>query len=81
MTGDLVAWRVRLEDFDWCIIFAATAAKAKWIAVRGWREAGYGADGRWPTSLTVRRADHYDSHPHKSHPNIAYNELYMGLSC
>lgn len=71
-------------DFDTIIVFATTASKAKWIAVRGWREAGYGSGLRWPTTLTVSRADIYDNHPNKNRPPVAYNELYMlkrGVTC
>ena len=51
-----VAWRVEINSLG-CIVFAATKAKAKWIAVRSWREAGYGHRGEWPSIQCGRRPD------------------------
>ena len=47
-----------------CIVFAATASKARWLAVKGYREAGYGSIGAWP-SPHAKRAEIYDNSPLK----------------
>jgi len=47
-----------------CIVFAKNAAQAKWRAVKGWRDAGYGGKRQWP-SVSARRNPRWDSFPHK----------------
>lgn len=54
-----VAWEVEVNDHR-CIVFATTAPKARWIAVKGWREAGYGRKGEWP-SVSAGRRPYLDS--------------------
>ena len=44
---------------DHCIVFATTPAKARWIAVKGYREAGYNSRGDWPNPV-AKRAPRYD---------------------
>lgn len=52
----LLAWEVEIHDMH-CIVFAATKAKAQWIATRSYWEA-YGKNG-WPRARAWRR-DCYD---------------------
>lgn len=52
----VVAWRVEINAMS-CIVFATTAPKAKYIAVRAYWDA-YGRNG-WPRP-TVGRAKEYD---------------------
>lgn len=54
----LLAYHIVIDDHD-CFVFAETAAKARWIAVRGYWEAGYGRQGTWP-SVFSKRAPQYD---------------------
>ncbi len=48
-----VAWRVTIDDKS-CIVFAPTKPKARWIAVRSYREAGYGRPDVWPNAVAAR---------------------------
>lgn len=59
--SESVAWFVEVNSMT-CIVFASTLAKAKWIAVRGYREAGYGRRGMWPPTGGARRPQ-YDRSP------------------
>ena len=52
----LLAWLVEIHAMT-CIVFAATKAKAKWLAVKAYWDA-YGRDG-WPRP-TAGRAERYD---------------------
>lgn len=54
----IVAWTVRIDGMC-CVAFAPTKPKAQWVAVRAYREAGYGLAGSWPSTIT-RRAECYD---------------------
>lgn len=55
----LLAWEVEI-NYMTCVVFAPTAAKARWIAVRGYWNAGYGrGPGTWPNPKE-RRAPHLD---------------------
>lgn len=49
-----VAWEVEIDAMR-CIVFAATKAKAKYIAFKAWREAGYGVNRGCPLQLEVIR--------------------------
>jgi len=50
----VVAWRVEINDMS-CIVFASTKAKANWIAVKGYWNAGYGrGPGNWPRPKAAR---------------------------
>lgn len=75
-----MAWRVRLNDFCGVIIFAKSGAQARWIAVREWRDAGYGARKEWPTSLIARRAESYDNSSWRTRPQAAFSEFHVPLS-
>ena len=52
----LLAWLVEIHAMT-CIVFAATKAKAKWLAVKAYWDA-YSRDG-WPRP-TASRAERYD---------------------
>lgn len=56
-----LAWIVEINSLT-CIVFATTLPKAKWIALRGYREAGYGRCGQWPTT-SAGRMPRYDKSP------------------
>ena len=71
----LLAYRVEIEGSH-CICFAASAAKARWIAVKSYWEAGYGRKGVWPRP-TAARCPIYDNHSLKKQPNRAYSEDYL----
>lgn len=61
MTTDLLAFEVEIDAMR-CVVFAATRAKAQWLAVKGYRAAGYGTDGSWPRAK-ASRAPRYDRSP------------------
>ena len=52
-TTQRVAYLVEINDMA-CIVFATTPAKARWIAVKGYRDAGYGRRGEWPRPTAKR---------------------------
>ncbi len=52
------AYDVSLNS-EHCIVFAETPAKAKWIAFRGYKDAGYQTYNSWPPT-TVKRIPRYD---------------------
>lgn len=56
-----VCWQVTLEDHVF-YSYATTRSAAKWVVVSGWRDAGYGADGRWPSPLAAKRYPSRDHH-------------------
>lgn len=68
----LLAWDVELNDMH-CIVFAETAAKARWTAVRAYWEA-YEKRG-WPSVHAVRRP-FLDTFPNKQ-PRKAYCPEYV----
>ena len=59
--ADLLAWFVDVNSMT-CIVFATTSAKAKWVAVRGYWDAGYGRKGTWPP-VSIDRAERFDHSP------------------
>lgn len=60
---EVVAWEVVIDDMT-AIVFATTAPKARWIAVRGYWEAGYGRGrGNWPSGVRARRCERHDNNP------------------
>jgi hypothetical protein len=72
----LVAWYVEIHTMR-CVVFAATAPKARWIAVKSYWEAGYGQKGMWPRPHAWR-APHFDkSRLAKENPRVAYGEEYV----
>lgn len=54
-----VAWLVEVNDWT-AVAFAATAPKARWIAVKSYWEA-FGKDG-WPSVKATRAPEHDRSH-------------------
>lgn len=75
MSAD-VAFEVEINAMR-CIVFAATPAKARWIAVRAYWEAGYGSKGRWPDAVTKRIPLHDKSAAVMSDHTKAYSESYL----
>ena len=71
----LVAWRVDLNDMH-CIVFAATKAKAQWIAVKSYWEAYERRRGVWPRA-TAARIPLHDKSPLRFDPPRAYCEEYV----
>lgn len=69
-----LAWRVEINDIS-CIVFAATKAKARWVAVRAYWEAGYGR-GTWPNPVAVR-APRHDNSPRRNEWPQAWNEEFV----
>jgi hypothetical protein len=55
-----VAFEVELNEAI-CVVFAATAAKARWIAVRSYWDAN-GRRRTWP-AVKSKRAPHLDTSP------------------
>lgn len=55
--ADAIAFEVEVNSLV-CIVFAATVEKARWTAVKCYREA-YGNDGTWP-SVQCRRVPELD---------------------
>ncbi len=55
MSADRLAFEVTVSGMD-CVVFAATPAKARWIAVKSYWDAGYGrGPGTWPNVKAWRR--------------------------
>lgn len=54
----VVAWEVEIRYLR-CIVFAATKAKAQWIATRSYWAAYGRLKGEWPRA-TAARAPRYD---------------------
>ncbi len=70
-----LAWFVEVDSMT-CVVFAATAAKAKWIAVKGYRDAGYGNRGTWPPT-SVGRRERYDKSPLRHQKPRPWTEDYV----
>ena len=73
---ELVAWIVDIFAFPEVVCFATSEAKAKWIAIKAYRNAGYGSRGSWPDIICKRGSD-YDRFINR--PDCA--ELSMFKSC
>lgn len=71
-----VAWEVEINYMS-CIVFAATKAKAKWLAVKSYWDA-YSRNGSWPHTSIARRPQ-YDRFPHRE-PK-AYSPEYVRDLC
>jgi hypothetical protein len=71
----LVAWEVEINDMS-AIVFAATAPKARWLAVKGYREAGYGSRREWP-SVKAKRVERYDRSVLRSHEQKCWTPSYV----
>jgi hypothetical protein len=71
----LQAFGVRVNG-TLCIVFAATRPKAKWVAVKAYREAGYGKRGEWPI-ISICRDPMYDDHHFSRSAPRAYTEEHV----
>lgn len=71
-----VAWEVEINYMS-CIVFAATKAKAKWLAVKSYWDA-YSRSGSWPHTSVARRPQ-YDRFPHREAK--AYSPEYVRDLC
>jgi hypothetical protein len=71
-----VAWEVEI-NYMTCIVFAATKSKAKWIAVKSYRDA-YSRNGSWPHTSITRRPQ-YDRFPYRERK--AYSPEYVRELC
>jgi hypothetical protein len=71
-----VAWEVEINYMS-CVVFAATKAKAKWLAVKSYWDA-YGRSKAWPNA-SVARQPLYDRFPHRE-PK-AYSPEYVRSLC
>lgn len=70
-----IAWHVEVDSMT-CIVFAPTLPKAKWIAVKGYRDAGYGRKGEWPP-VSAGRAERFDRSPLRNQPPRPWTEDYV----
>ncbi len=77
VSTQLVAWEVEIHSMS-CVVFAATKAKAKWIAVRDFWDA-YGKNGTWP-HCNIARRPFYDKFPHREQAK-AHNPEYVRELC
>jgi hypothetical protein len=75
ISNPLLAWLVEINSMT-CIVFAATKAKAQWIATKSYWEAGYGHRGQWPRAVASREP-RYDKSTLKERPLQAYSEDYV----
>lgn len=71
-----VAWEIEINYMS-CVVFAATKAKAKWLAVKSYWEA-YGDRRSWPHTNVARRPQ-YDRFPYRE-PK-AYSPEYVRSLC
>lgn len=58
--SELLAFEVEIQGMR-VVVFAWTAAKARWLAVKDYRAAGYGTRGDWPRPESHRLPE-YDDH-------------------
>ncbi len=73
-----VAYRIDINSMSG-VAFATTQAKARWIAVSSYWEAGYGRKGLWP-SVSAARALDLDCKlqcAHVTNLKICYSEDYL----
>jgi len=71
-----VAWEIEINYMS-CVVFAATKAKAKWLAVKSYWEA-FGDRRSWPHCNVARRPQ-YDRFPYRE-PK-AYSPEYVRSLC
>lgn len=72
---ELLAWTVEV-DFMTCVVFAATKAKAQWIATRSYWNAFGRRKGEWPRAKAYR-AKPYDKSRLRFEPPKAWIEEYV----
>jgi len=75
MSEKLLAFEVEVNGFI-TIVFAATAAKAKWRAIRGYWAAYGRRHKEWP-EVKCRRERLYDSSPLAKHSPHYYSPSYV----
>lgn len=72
----LLAWEVELSDMR-CFVFAATRAKAQWIAVKSYWEAYGRRHGEWPRARAFRAERYDNSHLRLEKRQQAWSEDYV----
>lgn len=73
-----LAFAVEINSMT-CVVFAINAAKARWIAVKSYWEAGYGrGPGTWPNPK-AKRVPRLDSSPLKDAEQKSWSPDYAGL--
>ncbi len=72
---ELLAWFVEI-NYCTCVVFAATRAKARWIAVRSYWDAYGRRKGEWP-SAKAWRAERYDKSRLRFESPKAFGEDYV----
>jgi len=70
-----VAWKVDI-NYMTCVVFAATKPKARWIAVKSYRDAFGRRLGEWPRAKAWR-APQYDRSSLRFEPPKAWCEDYV----
>jgi hypothetical protein len=76
----VVAWEVEIYSMR-CIVFATTAPKARWVAVRSYWEAGYGQKGMWPRPHAARCSAFDKSYLAQEDATKAYTWDYVWATC
>jgi hypothetical protein len=71
---ELLAWKVEIDSMT-CVVFAATKAKAQWIATRSYWEA-YDRTNGWPRAKAFR-AKPYDNSLLRFESPRAWGEDYV----
>jgi len=71
----LLAWEVEIRGLR-CIAFAATKAKAQWIATKGYWDAYGRRKGEWPRA-DAKRAPRHDNARLKHDGPKTYSEEYV----
>lgn len=74
--SEVVAWGVEINSME-CIVFATTAPKARYIAVRGYWEAGYGSRRVWPRAIAWREQRYDRSSLRERKPSLCYCRDYV----
>lgn len=75
-----VAFEVTVYEMS-CVAFAKNAAQARWLAVKGWRNAGMGGRREWP-NVSARRAPQFDKFPLRdSRPGQCWTPDYVRQCC
>ena len=70
-----LAWKVEI-NYMTCIVFTTTAPKARYIAVKGYWEAGYGSRKVWPRAVAWREPRYDKSMLNGREPGRCY-----GVEC
>ncbi len=74
----LLAWTVELHSMT-CVVFAATKAKAQWIATKSYWDAYGRRKGEWPRAKAWRAKPYDKSHLRLEKPRAWSEEHVMGL--